>query len=192
MHGVETDGDFGLRTYLSDLKIASQNWIYGKDYTGVVPDRFFAALGSLRLHFDQFVFIDFGSGKGRALLLASEFPFKKIIGIEFAPELHAIAQRNVQKYLSRPRQCMSIESVCMDFIQFELPIAPCVLYFLDPSGKRILAKVLGNIRKSWQEHPRPLYIVYFSPSSEHLFDAADFLLKIDRNVEQSFSIYRTR
>lgn len=192
IHGVETDGDFGERTYLSDLNISSQNWIYGKHYSGIVPGRFFAALRSLQLQFEQFVFIDFGSGKGRALLLASEFPFKKIIGIEFAPALHAVAQRNIQQYSGHSRRCATIESVCMDFIEFELPIEPCVLYFLDPSRERILAKVLENIRRSWQKHPRPIYIVYFSPSSEHLFDAADFLLKLARNDEQSFCIYRTR
>jgi SAM-dependent methyltransferase len=192
IHGVETDGDFGATTYLSDLSISSQDWIYGRNYSGIVPDRFFAALASLHLQFDSFVFIDFGSGKGRALLLASEFPFKRIIGIEFAPELHAIAQRNIQKYLSRPRRCASIESVCMDFTEFELPNDPCVLYFLDPTAGRIFAKVLENIRRSWQKHPRPIYIVYVTPVSEQLFDSADFLSKLARNDEQWFCIYRTR
>jgi hypothetical protein len=75
-YGVEIAGDIGGRTYLSDLNIPSPNRIYGKDYSGVAPERFLAILSSLNLRFEDFTFIDFGSGKGRALLLASEFPSK--------------------------------------------------------------------------------------------------------------------
>jgi SAM-dependent methyltransferase len=112
---VETAGDIGGRTYLSDLNIPRPNWIYGNDYSGIAPERFFAILSSLNLRFEDFTFIDFGSGKGRALLLASEFPFKRIIGVEFSPELHAIAQRDIERYNSAGQKCKSIESVCSDF-----------------------------------------------------------------------------
>jgi SAM-dependent methyltransferase len=125
-HNVETDGDTGDWTYLSDLEIASPNWIYGKNYTGSEPSRFFAALSSLKIHFEDFVFIDFGSGKGRALLMASELPFNRVMGIEFSPELHALAKRNIQQYVSPTQRCKSIESVCMDFTEFQLPNEPCV------------------------------------------------------------------
>jgi hypothetical protein len=36
-----------------------------------------------------------GSGKGRALLVASELPFAKIIGVELSRELHRIAEQNL-------------------------------------------------------------------------------------------------
>ncbi|MFZ0635589.1 MAG: class I SAM-dependent methyltransferase, partial [Candidatus Acidiferrales bacterium] len=91
-HGVETDGDLGGWTYLSDLDIPSANWIYGRNYAGTEPERFAAVLASLPISFEEFEFVDFGSGKGRVLLMASEVPFKKIVGIEFSPELHAIAR----------------------------------------------------------------------------------------------------
>lgn len=83
-YGVNTDGEIGGWTYLSDLDIPSPNWIYGRNYAGIEPERFFAILESMSIPFEEFVFIDFGSGKGRALLMASEYPFKKIIGIEFS------------------------------------------------------------------------------------------------------------
>src|SRR5262245_37566835 len=35
------------------------------------------------------VFIDFGSGKGRVVIQAAMYPFRKVIGIELASDLHA-------------------------------------------------------------------------------------------------------
>ena len=45
----------------------------GVNYTGIDPARFWMALLSVELKHEDFTFIDFGSGKGRALLMASEF-----------------------------------------------------------------------------------------------------------------------
>src|SRR5437762_2622510 len=42
-------------------------------------------------------FIDIGSGKGRALLLAALRPFQKIIGIEIKYDFCKIAKENIQK-----------------------------------------------------------------------------------------------
>ena len=64
------------------------------------------------------------------MLLASEFPFRRVIGIEFAPELHAVAERNIPKYGHGPNGCRAVESVCMDFFEFVLPPEPLVLFLL--------------------------------------------------------------
>jgi hypothetical protein len=188
-HKVQTDGDTGDWTYLSDLEIESPNWIYGTNYIGSEPPRFLAALSCLNIRFEDFLFVDFGSGKGRALLMASEFPFKRIIGVEFAPELHAIAQRNIQQYVTPTQKCNFIESVCMDFTDWQLPIEPCVLYFYDPCEGPVLAKVLSNIRLSLEVHPRPVYLIYVAPKNERLLDLADFLWKATRSEEYRFCVY---
>jgi hypothetical protein len=195
-HGVDTDGDVGGgntelrgRTYLSDLQIPSENWIYGQDYSPIVPERFFRILRTLNVDFKDFVFVDFGSGKGRALLLASDFPFKKIIGIEFSPELHAIAESNIRKYSSPTQLCKSLQSLCMDFTQFALPPDPCVVYLLDPCRAAIHLKILENIRKSWQANPRKILIAYVSPLSEQVYDSSGFLRKLARDDEDWFAVY---
>src|SRR5262249_10777707 len=66
-YGVDTDGEVGGWTYLSDLEIPSPNWIYGRNYAGIEPERFFPIIESLPIRFEDYTFIDFGSGKGRAL-----------------------------------------------------------------------------------------------------------------------------
>jgi hypothetical protein len=46
----------------------------------------------------NFTFIDFGSGKGRVLLIAAGLPFKAVVGIEFSRELHEIAVQNISRF----------------------------------------------------------------------------------------------
>jgi hypothetical protein len=67
-------------------------------YDPVRSSTFCRALKALPIRYEEFVFVDFGSGKGRALLLASHFPFKKIIGVEMTPQLNKIARTNNQIY----------------------------------------------------------------------------------------------
>jgi SAM-dependent methyltransferase len=190
--GVETDGDLDGWTHLSDLDIPSQNWIHGNNYAPIEPDRFRAILQTLPIRFEDFVFVDFGSGKGRALLLCSEAPFKRIVGVEFSPQLHAVAQRNIAKYSPLQRKCAAVESVCMDFLQFPLPLEPSVLFFFDPCDEGLLAKMLARISQSLRAHPREAYLIYVAPpeSKERLLDTESFLVKLARNAEHNFCIYK--
>ena len=189
---VDTDGEIDGWTHLSDLDIPSANWICGRNYAPIDPVRFHAVLANLHIQFEDFVFIDFGSGKGRALLLASAYRFKRIVGIEFSPELNLIAQHNIQKYMDRHPPCGSVESVCMDFLDFSLPEEPSVCFFFDPCEDAILTKLLRNIRVSLEGHPRAAYLVYVAPtaSKRALLDAEDWLVLLVENTEFRFATYQ--
>ncbi len=191
-HGVETNGDLNDWTYLSDLEIPSKNWIHGHDYAPVDPEQFRAALAHLQVRFEDYVFVDFGSGKGRALLLASEFPFKKITGVEFSPALHAIAQRNIAKYRPPQRQCTAVESLCMDFFEFPLPLEPSVLFFFNPCDRTAIVRVKTRIADSLAAHPRDLYLVYIAPTraNEQVLDCADCLTKIVHDKDWYVCVYK--
>ncbi|MBZ5656504.1 MAG: hypothetical protein LAO56_14645 [Acidobacteriia bacterium] len=191
-YGVDTDGDRDGWTYLSDLSIPSSNWIHGNNYAAIEPERFRAILSSLALRFEDLVFVDFGSGKGRALLMASEFPFKKIVGIEFAPELHSAAQRNIAKFYPSERRCGVIESACMDFLEFPLPPEPSVLFLFDPCDETVLAKLMANLSQSLRAHPRELYLVYVAPTptKERILASTGCLTQVRRDVEQNFCVYK--
>jgi hypothetical protein len=83
---------------------------------------------------ERFVFVDFGSGLGKVLLLASVYPFRSVIGVEFSPELHRLACENIRRYASGTQQCNKLFSVCQDAAEFRLPPEPfrAVTYCLDP------------------------------------------------------------
>jgi SAM-dependent methyltransferase len=190
--GVDTDGDLDDWTYLSDLDIPSPNWIEGTDYSPIHPERLLGILSSIPLQHEDFVFVDFGSGKGRALLVASQFPFRKIIGVEFSPELHAIAGQNVARYRNPAQRCTNIQCICMDFARFPLPPEPAVFYFFDPCDAAVLAQVLDNLENSLREHPREIFIVYAAPRLQRLMDSAGFLKKVATNEQFQFSLYRNK
>ena len=169
------------------------NWIDANDYFAIDPERFRSVIASLDIQCEGYTFIDFGSGKGRGLLLASGFPFKRIIGLEFSPALHGAAENNIQRYHSRAQKCTDIRSINRDFVNFTLPLEPLVLFFFDPCRARVVAEVLDRVRHSLVERPRPLYVAYVAPRAEHerLFASSGFLKEILRNAERNFCIYRT-
>ncbi|MGA2356005.1 MAG: class I SAM-dependent methyltransferase [Terriglobales bacterium] len=191
-YGVDTEGGFGGWTYLSDLDIPGPNWIDGNDYLAISPERFECVMANFDIAFDDFTFIDFGSGKGRALLLASDYPFKRIIGLEFSPELHRTAEENIRRYRSPAQTCSDIQSVNTDFVDYALPPEASVLFFFHPCRIRVLAMALAGIERSLLASPRPLYVAYVAPTLEQqqLFASARFLEKIVDNEDFKFCLYR--
>jgi hypothetical protein len=74
--GVDTAGTIPL----SALDVDDEDWEYGFSYEATDPKYFKAVVGELPIKYEKFTFIDFGSGKGRVLLLAADFPFPKDSG----------------------------------------------------------------------------------------------------------------
>ena len=105
MFGVDTDGATNNTTHLRDLEISSPNWVHSYDYIPVKPDRFRSALSALAIPHERFLFIDFGCGKGRAVLLAAELPFQRVVGVDFSQELVAIARNNWATYRNPAQRC---------------------------------------------------------------------------------------
>lgn len=189
-HGVDTEGDFQGWTYLSDLEIESGNWIHGNNYAAIEPERFHALMAVLPIPFEDFTFIDFGSGKGRALLLASEYPFKKIIGLEFSRELHGAALENVRRYGSTTQKCSAIEPQLADFVEYEFPREPMLLFFFDPCDATLLRRVMTNLERSLRETPLPTLVAYVGPRSLELETVVPFLSAVVKDTPRQFAVYR--
>ncbi|MFQ5790002.1 MAG: class I SAM-dependent methyltransferase [Acidobacteriota bacterium] len=119
-------------------------------------------IADLRLRHEDFVFVDFGSGKGKVLLMASEFPFKKVIGVELWQELHRIAEANLRRLGPDARQCQAVESLCMDAALYSIPPEPAVFYFFNPFPEETLARVVENIERSLKAHPRKIFIIFYA------------------------------
>lgn len=160
----EFDVAFGVETAtfakLADLDIPSKSWVFGNNYAATPPALFEEMLGSLDIRCEDFVFVDFGSGKGRTLLLASRMPFKQVIGVEFSPELHEVAVRNIRSLAREDLACADVRSVLADAAEFDLPSDPLVCYFFNPFSADIMSCVLSNIRRSLEAVPRKTYVVY--------------------------------
>jgi SAM-dependent methyltransferase len=123
----------------------------------------------------HYTFIDMGSGKGRMLLLAAELPFRRIIGVEFASDLSALAQRNVKKYRNAKQACFDIETLNVDAMQFEFPPEPSVIYFFYPFERFVMEPVIHNLNRSLAQHPRDVLVVYLNPVLTEVVEAASHL-----------------
>jgi hypothetical protein len=136
------------------------------------------ALASAKVEFREFTFIDIGSGKGRALLMAADHPFRRILGIELLPELHRVAKANISKYKSDSQQCFAIDCLLGDACEFTFPPEPTVLYLFNPLPVSGLAKLIANLERSLQEHPRPVFVLYHNPLLEPVLTGSGRLKKI--------------
>ena len=157
-----------------ELEMNNKNQSHAVYYRGSDSLFFNNALSSLKINFNEYAFIDFGSGKGKALLLASAFPFKKIIGIEFSEDLNAIARENIRQLKKD-----NIEAYCMDAVDYKIPEDPLVCYFYDPFDDYIMAKVIGNMRQSYNACKRNIVIVYNNCRFYNLFDAEEWLERLN-------------
>ena len=145
---------------------------------------------SLGLDYARNTFIDMGSGKGAVVLYAAEFSFKEIIGVEFSPALHSIAEHNLVAYGGR-KACGNIKLLCMNAAAFAIPEGPSVLFFFNPFKGRTLETVSRNIERSIEEKPRDIIVVYYHTLSRHpVFDLAHRLEAIRRAADHT--VYRGR
>jgi hypothetical protein len=136
----------------------------GYDYQPVRPSVGRQALVRLPIqNFDEYTFVDLGSGKGRMLLVAAEFPFQKIRGIEFAIELHRQAEQNIARYRYNRQLCTDLESINVDALDYVFPDSKLILYFFNPFSPEVLRKILLNLQKSLAHRLRPVFIIMAYP-----------------------------
>jgi SAM-dependent methyltransferase len=188
---VDYDWEYRVDTTSATISLRSRlTGVFNSPYQPTEPLLFRRMLGNLGLDFREFIFIDVGSGKGRALLLAADFPFRRILGIELLPELHHIAEENIKKYLSESQQCFAVESVCADAREFLFPSDPAVLYLFNPLPEAGLMQLVANLEKSLQENARPVYLLYHNPLLDHVLEKSLVLRKLQ--VTSQFAVYRDR
>jgi SAM-dependent methyltransferase len=175
--GVQTGGFVGWR----DLQAGGANDPYISGYFGVVPSvarRLIAAVPAPA----DYVFIDIGCGKGRATIVASERPFRRVIGVEIAPALAEIARENARIVGARCPDRPAIEIACCDAAAFEFPAEPLVLFLYQPFERPVMRAVLARLQASLAAHPRPAVVLYVYPALAAMLDQAPWLEHRDDGV----------
>jgi SAM-dependent methyltransferase len=167
--------------YHVDTTSATVSWrdrllgLFHSPYQPTEPALFHKMLRALNTDFADFTFVDLGSGKGRTLLMASDYPFRKIVGVELLPELHRAASENLRKYTSAGQRCFAIEARCGDARSFFFPFEPTVLYLFNPLSEAGLSTVIRNLDQSLREYPRMVFVLYHNPLLEHVLAASRVL-----------------
>jgi hypothetical protein len=142
----------------------------------------------LPIDFTQFTFIDIGSGKGRTLLMASEYPFRSIVGVEILPGLHEVAQQNITVYESSTAG-ERIQAIWMDAADYVFPEQPLLVYLFNPLPEACLRKTLQHLEDSLMQSPREAWIVYHNPLLEAILERSRILLRVTSTPQ--YAIYRT-
>ena len=176
-----TSGTVGWRARLLGM--------FHSPYQATDPAVFREMMASLPVEFNTFTFVDLGSGKGRTLLMASEYPFRRIVGVELIAELHRAAEENIRLYHSTTQRCSQIEAVCSDACEFVVPDTPLVLYLFNPLPEAGLERVVRNLEWSLEQSPRPVWIVYHNPAMDGILGASRALVKAG-GTEQ-YSVFRS-
>lgn len=104
-------------------------------------------------------FVDLGAGKGKMLLLAVQHGFRRAVGVEFAPQLSAVAETNVAR-MRRSLGDARIENRCIDATQYQFGSDDNVIFMFSPFGARVMDVVMANLRVSVDESPRRIHIIY--------------------------------
>jgi SAM-dependent methyltransferase len=179
-YGTETSG------LITGEALVSGRWndLWNTAYYGISPSGFNQMVEALGLDWGRFTFVDLGSGKGRALLLASRFPFRRIVGVEIAPELSETAAANIQGFSAPWQRCREIESRTGDAADFVYPAGPFVLFLYQPFLGPVLKRCLKNLARSLAAEPREVYVLYVNPVFERLMKNVPNLA---RQWERSFA-----
>ena len=145
---------------------------------------------SLPLRHEDFTFVDFGSGKGRAVLVASRYPFRKVVGVEYSAQLSDIARHNVSRFPKAEKRCKEVELVCADAARCPIPQGPLVIYLYNPFGKAVMTQLVQNVSASIQEDPRRILVLYFTAVYADVWKNAGFMEEV--RASSWLSIYDTR
>jgi SAM-dependent methyltransferase len=132
--------------------------------------------------------LDFGCGKGGALITLSRFPFAHVDGIEISPDLAQTARRNLERLrISESR------IFCCDATEFTKLDAYTHLYMYHPFLEPVMKLVLQNLCASLQRTPRRLTIVYKNPVCEALVLESGFSPVQDfSHSTDLFRVYRNQ
>jgi len=126
-------------------------------------------LRSLKIEFAEYAFVDFGSGKGRVLLVASELPFQQVVGVELSEDLHRIALENIKKHPAGQRRCGELIPLNISATEYVPAAIPTVAYFYNPFGPTTLDRVVEKLERAHSVGSPPHWVVYVDPRHVDVF-----------------------
>jgi SAM-dependent methyltransferase len=147
---------------LDNLDIKSNNKSRGIYYRPTRVRPLIKLITALKLPADS-VFVDLGCGKGRTLLLAAAYGFKKIVGVEFSSELCEYAKQNIAIFRKKVQIDADIEVIESDVCDYEIKDNENVFFLFHPFDDVVMDKVLRNMENSFKQNNRKIWIIYNYP-----------------------------
>ena len=157
-----------------DLDVPEEKRKHAWSYEPVTPPRFHKAMKLLDIKPESFTFIDIGSGRGRQLILAEQMGFGSVVGVEFAPSLHASAVKNIDIYQRRGRG-FNILALKEDATALVFPPGNLVIFMFNPFQYEVMNRFLENLKHHIKNRPEDqIFIVYIHPTEGDLVQKLGF------------------
>jgi len=176
-HEIRGERKYSLDTIeldrLKTISVKGDNLNHGSIYQACNYYILEKGLNYLRSINENKNFIDFGCGKGRAMIVAANYGFTNITGIDFARALCVLAEKNIQNtkllFLSA-----KFNIICDDAVNYKIQIDQTVFFFFNPFDEVVMLKVVKNILASLKKKERKIYIMYANPVHKEIFLSAGF------------------
>lgn len=171
------DLEFGVRTSGliagRHLTCGHPNDRHATAYYAVAPSVFRSMLVRWRrcrpvAPIDEFTFIDLGAGMGRAMLLAAEYPFRAVIGVELHPTLARIARRNIAVWRATGRARARMRMICGDAAASDPPAGHCVAFLFNPFAGPVLRRLLARWTRAFAGRKGELDLLYVNDEQQHV------------------------
>lgn len=178
-HGVDTGGLLWTRKLRSgqanDQHITAYYGTSPSLFRGVI-EQWQQTLAATPYQISDFTLIDLGCGKGRVLMMASDLPFRRIVGIELNPDLVATANANLFRWNTSPHACTDITVLCsdvltaLDALTASLSGLPILLYLYNPFDEHVMLPLLEQLSAASRTRTAPIDIIYAHPAHSGLFE----------------------
>lgn len=150
LHGTDTGGLIPrsglLSGHASDAHITA--------YYAVAPSILDALIDSWlgthpHLPIHRYTFLDVGAGKGRAMLVAAQHPFRQVIGVELNPALAAVARANMLAFAGsiEAEPLAPVALLEGDALEVPLPDGPIVAFLFHPFEAPLLRRFLARMQQ---------------------------------------------
>lgn len=150
---------------------------HGSPYAGVQPSVLRRVLEQLP-GVANATFIDLGCGKGRPMLIASEFPFRDIVGVELSPMLAEVAAKNAAIIAKRYPERTPVRVDVGDATAYPMPDGDVVLFIYNSFDRELMKKVSEGVEAALRaDANRSVYVVYCNPASGDCFDESPLLTR---------------
>lgn len=168
---MDTDG----LIYADGLSTGHEHDRHSAGYYATAPSLFRGSIAlwsetlkGLGKRLSDYTLIDVGCGKGRVLMLGSEYGFRDIVGVELNPRLAAVACKNLCKWLRSPRACPNVGVVHGDALTFPIPEGPVVLFFFNSFECEMAEMWLERIGQAASVRNEPIDLIYVHPEFDAL------------------------
>lgn len=158
--GTDTSRQIGMNAL--DFPVALKNGSFHYQASGAHVLDEVIALAAIEPA--DYVFIDYGCGKGRVVLLAAAKPFARAIGVEYSGLLTTIAEGNSRTFIQRGGAKVTPEFWQGNAADYPPPPGALFCYLYNSFGVEILQGCLDRLEQAKADDPsRPILLAYVNP-----------------------------